>query len=242
MGKPDKFDFGGWATKYNIKCSDDRTIMKDAFKHLDGKTVPLVWGHQHNEPANILGHAILESREEGVYTYGVFNDTESGKDAKALVQHGDITALSIYANKLKEQARNVIHGMIREVSLVISGANVGAAIETVVAHSDDADEQAIIYTGEEFELIHSDEEDSDDFEDESEDDVAEHAEGGTVADVFNTLTEEQKKVVYAMIGAALDEKDEPEKEEPAKHADEEKKKATKRLQTFLIRSQKNKKT
>ena len=217
MGKPDKFDFGGWATKYNIKCSDDRTIMKDAFKHLDGKTVPLVWGHQHNEPANILGHAILESREEGVYTYGVFNDTESGKDAKALVQHGDITALSIYANKLKEQARNVIHGMIREVSLVISGANVGAAIETVVAHSDDADEQAIIYTGEEFELIHSDEEDSDDFEDESEDDVAEHAdnEDETIEDIFKTLTEKQQKVVYALIAQALE-----EQETDAKHSDE----------------------
>ena len=156
-----KFDFSGWATRNNLKCSDGRTIMKDAFKDNDGQTVPLVWQHQHNDPGNVLGHALLENREDGVYTYGTFNDTEAGQQAKALVQHGDVTALSIYANRLQQQGGNVLHGAIREVSLVLAGANPGAYIDfPVIAHGDDyteVEDEAIIYTDESLELAHSDE-------------------------------------------------------------------------------------
>ena len=139
-----KYDFSGWATKNGLKCSDGRTIMKDAFIDNDGKTVPLVWNHQHNDPSNVLGHALLQNRDEGVYAYCNFNDTESGAIAKALVQHGDIVSLSIYANQLKQNGSNVMHGMIREVSLVHAGANPGAYIDEVVSHSDDADGEAVI--------------------------------------------------------------------------------------------------
>ena len=217
----ENFDFEGWATRVNLKCSDGRVIQKDAFKHNDGQRVPLVWNHQHDDPYNVLGHALLQNRDEGVYAYCAFNETEAGKLAKVLVQHGDITALSIYANQLKQQGPNVQHGMIREVSLVHAGANPGARIQTVLKHSDDGEEYAesdecIIHTGMEFSLYHADDE-------KEEPKVAEEtkkpeAEGEeTVADVFNTLSEKQKTVVYAMIGQALedagaDDNDKEEKE------------------------------
>ena len=153
----DKFDFSGWATKANIKCSDGRVILNDAFKHNDGKIVPLVWNHQHNDPNEVLGHALLENRGDGVYAYCKFNDTESGQTAKLLVQHGDVSALSIYANKLKQQGSNVLHGEIREVSLVLAGANPGAFIDSVIRHGEESDDEAIIYTGEEISLYHSEE-------------------------------------------------------------------------------------
>ena len=196
------YDFSGWATKNNLRCSDGRIIMKDAFKHNDGQTVPLVWNHQHNAPENVVGHALLENRNEGVYAYCSFNDTESGVVAKALVQHRDITALSIYANQLRQNGANVIHGEIREVSLVHAGANPGASIDLVMAHGDGSDEEAIIFTGEELTLAHSAEtEETKSKKSESSEDEE------TVADVFNTLTEKQKTVVYALIGQALEDKE-----------------------------------
>ena len=156
MKKRPKCDFSGWATRNNLKCADGRTIIKDAFKECDGTTVPLVWNHQHNDPSCVLGHALLENRDEGVYAYGFLNDTETAAIAKALLQHGDIKQMSIYANQLTQDSRmNVMHGIIREVSLVHASANPGAWIDTVIAHSDDHDEEAVIYTGEELELIHS---------------------------------------------------------------------------------------
>lgn len=197
------YDFSGWATRNNLRCSDGRTIMKDAFKHNDGQTVPLVWNHQHNDPLNVLGHALLKNREEGVYVYCKFNETESGKNAKLLVEHGDVSALSIYANQLKQQGSNVIHGAIREVSLVLAGANPGAFIDSVMRHGEESDDEAIIYTGEDISLFHADEKKDKPVDEKSEDEE-------TVADVFNTLTEKQKTVVYAMIGQALEEKEESE--------------------------------
>lgn len=219
-----KFDFSGWATRVNLKCSDGRTIMKDAFKHNDGQTVPLVWNHQHNEANNVLGHALLENRDEGVYAYCTFNETESGKTAKLLVQHGDISALSIYANQLKEKMSNVIHGNIREVSLVLAGANPGASIDSIMQHGEEFDDEAIIYTGETISLYHSEdvveEEEAKDEEGEElshADDEKEESKGDekeeTVEDVFNTLNEKQKTVVYAMIGQALDGDDEDDEED-----------------------------
>jgi len=194
----EKFNFSGWATKNNIKCSDGRTILKDAFKEYDGKTVPLVWAHQHSEPANVLGHALLENREEGVYTYGFFNDSDNGIAARKAVEHGDIKALSIYANRLKQHGDSVVHGDILEVSLVLAGANIGAFIDAVMAHSDDSELSATIYTGEEFELYHSEE------TPESKDNTMQHEnKEETIADVFETLNEKQKTVVYALIAEAL---------------------------------------
>lgn len=204
----ERFDFSGWATKANLKCSDGRTIMKDAFKHNDGQTVPLVWNHQHNDPNEVLGHALLENRDEGVYAYCTFNDTESGKTAKLLVQHGDVNALSIYANQLKQKMSNVLHGNIREVSLVLAGANPGASIDSIIMHGEESDEEAIIYTGEEITLAHSsdakDSEGTTKEDNKMADDVKKTDGEETVADVFNTLSEKQKTVVYAMIGQALE--------------------------------------
>lgn len=204
----ERFDFSGWATKANLKCSDGRTIMKDAFKHNDGQTVPLVWNHQHNDPNEVLGHALLENRDEGVYAYCTFNDTESGKTAKLLVQHGDVNALSIYANQLKQKMSNVLHGNIREVSLVLAGANPGASIDSIIMHGEESDEEAIIYTGEEITLAHSsdakDSEVTTKEDNKMEDDIKKTDGEETVADVFNTLSEKQKTVVYAMIGQALE--------------------------------------
>ena len=201
----EKFDFSGWATKANLKCSDGRTIMKDAFKDNDGKSVPLVWNHQHNDPTNVLGHALLQNRDEGVYAYCTFNDSEAGKTGKLLVQHGDVCALSIWANQLKQNLNNVVHGNIREVSLVLAGANPGAFIDSIIMHGEESDEDAIIYTGEDIVLSHSNES-----EDKKMDETDKEE---TVADVFNTLSEKQKNVVYAIIGQALEEGEESDNEE-----------------------------
>ena len=179
----EKYDFCGWVTKTNLKCSDGRIIMKDAFKHNDGQIVPLMWGHQHDDPLRVLGHVLLENREEGVYGYGKFNDTESGQSAKLCVEHGDICSMSIYANQLKQQGPNVIHGAIREVSLVLAGANPGAKIESVMSHSDDSGEEAIITHGEEegLTIFHEDKDEepkSDKKEDKKSEDKSEDSTDG----------------------------------------------------------------
>ena len=196
------FDFSGYATRVDLKCSDGAIIREDAFKHQNGETVPLVWQHLHNDPENILGHAMLEHRKDGVYAYASFNDSEQGRNAKELVRHGDVKALSIYANKLVRRGVDVLHGAIREVSLVLSGANPGAYIDNVViAHGDSyetSEDEAIIYTGLSFETQAETIEHADDSK---EPDMAEK----TVGDIFETLTEEQKNVVYYMIGEALSE-------------------------------------
>ena len=198
----EKYDFSGWATRNNLKCSDGRTILQDAFKHNDGKIVPMVWNHQHDGPMNVLGHALLENRKEGVYAYCVFNETEAGKNAKLLVKHGDVSALSIYANQLRQKGDNVVHGAIRELSLVLSGANPGAFIDSVMIHGEESDEEAVIYTSEKVELFHADPPKEEPKKEAPKTDPPEDDE--TVADVFNTLSEKQKTVVYAMIGQALD--------------------------------------
>ena len=215
----EKFDFSGWATRNNLKCSDGRTIMKDAFKSNDGQVVPLVWNHQHNDSENVLGHALLENRDEGVYAYCSFNDTSRGRDAKTMVEHGDITALSIYANKLKQNGSNVIHGAIREVSLVLAGANPGAYIDSIMSHGEDSDEDAVIYTGEPIALYHAEE------NIETEEKIVEnevvHSEDKTSEneknpkEIFDTLNEEQQDLVYKLIGQALNERksDENNKED-----------------------------
>ena len=231
----DDYDFSGWATRANMKCSDGRTIMKDAFIDNDGTQVPLVWNHQHNSAENVLGHALLKNMDEGVYAYCKFNDSESGKMGKELVRNGDVNQLSIYANKLKQQGGNVIHGAIREVSLVLAGANPGAYIDSVMCHGDNSDEEGIIYTGEDIVLAHSEDENSEKEEilvhaskneqpnatdvgvkEKEEPKMAEKEtmneetkkeepkKEKTVKDVFDTLTEEQKTVVYALIGQALE--------------------------------------
>ena len=200
----DKFDFSGWATKAGLRCSDGRIILRDAFKDSDGQTVPLVWNHRHNDPNEVLGHALLENRDEGVYAYCKFNDTESGQTAKLLVQHGDINALSIYANQLKQQGSNVLHGAIREVSLVLAGANPGAFIDSVIKHGEESDEEAVIYTGEEISLFHSEGKTESKEDDKMTDETKKIDGEETVADVFDTLNEKQKTVVYALIGQALE--------------------------------------
>ena len=228
----EKYDFSGWATRNDIKCSDGRIIRKDAFKHCDGLTVPLVWNHDHEDPYRIVGHALLENRDEGVYTYCKFNDTDLGKTAKIYVEHGDITHLSIYANQLKQQGPNVMHGSIREVSLVMAGANPGATIASVMVHGDALSEEGIIFSlHEDITLSHSN--DKTDFEpddktseesvetegeketiqhaDKEEKSVAETKEK-TVQDVFDEMTDEQKNVVYALVGLARAEADADEDE------------------------------
>ena len=244
MANRKKYDFSGWATRANIRCSDGRIIANDAFKDCDGKKVPLVWNHNHKEPEAVLGHALLENRGDGVYAYCSFNDTESAKSAKLLVEHGDIVGLSIYANKLKEKASNVLHGAIREVSLVIAGANPGAFIDAVeVSHSDDSDWDAIIYSGEEIELYHGEDEDDKDDEPENENedadvknddenkDTIEHAdkekedstdmaEGKekTIKEVVDTMNDEQKAAMYAIVGQAVqDAAGDTEEDEKVKH-------------------------
>ena len=241
------YDFGGWATRNNIKCSDGRTILKDAFKQNDGQKVPLVWNHQHNDPSEVLGHALLENREDGVYAYCKFNDTESGQTAKALVHNGDVDKLSIYANKLKTQMNNVMHGCIREVSLVLAGANPGAYIDSIIVHGDgaDAEEEVVIYTDEQIQLTDKSDKKSEEGNKESldsennkkEDKInmdkekeLQHADSDnnekTVQEVFDTLNNEQKDAVYAIIGQAVedakngefdDEEDYDEGEENMKH-------------------------
>lgn len=222
----EQYDFSGWATRNDILCSDGRTIRRNAFKHNDGKTVPLVWNHSHNDPSNVLGHALLENRDEGVYAYGFFNDTPQGKHAKELVQHGDIEALSIWANKLKQNGGDVLHGDIKELSLVLAGANIGAYIDTVIKHGEECEEEAYIYTGESIVLSHADDKKEDSkvaTEEKKTENQAEEKEttstesksedNETVADVFNTLSEKQKKAVYAIVGTIVeDEEDDDDSE------------------------------
>ena len=219
---PTNYDFSGWATCPNLKCSDGRTIMNDAFKHHDGDIVPLVWNHQHNDPNNILGKALLHSRDGGLYAYCQFNDTEQGMNAKMLVEHGDISALSIYANDLKHNAsRGVTHGNVREVSLVLAGANPGAFIDSIMKHGEESDDEAIIYTDEPIEIYHADEEKG---KSKEETEVAEEkkAESGkTVAEIIESMNEEQKTVMYGMIGEALKHVDEKEEDDGDENTDEE---------------------
>jgi len=221
------YDFSGYATKNDLTCGDGRIIRKDAFKDCDGKTVPLVWHHIHNDPMNVLGHADLENRDDGVYAYCSFNDTPQGQNAKTLVQHGDVTSMSIYANKLKQQGNNVLHGMIREVSLVLAGANPGALIDPLsIQHSDgdvtELDDEAIIYSGEIFhaeivgedDIAHADED-----SDEEEKDVSKSEK--TVQDVIDSMTEEQKNVMYYMVGQALQDEGADSDDDDAEHSDME---------------------
>ena len=210
-----EFDFSGWATKNGLKCSDGRVIMHDAFKDNDGQTVPLVWNHQHDNSSNVLGHALLENRDEGVYAYCSFNDSEAGQNAKLLVKHGDVNALSIYANQLKQKGSEVIHGAIREVSLVLAGANPGALIDNLYfAHSEEViDDEAIIYTGENLVLSHSDkeeekpeekEESKKDEEEKDEESEKSDDDSKTVKEVFDSLNDDQKTVVYALMAEIMD--------------------------------------
>ena len=192
-------DFSGWATRNDLRCSDGRIIRHDAFKEDDGLKVPLVWNHQHNDPRNVLGHAYLENRDEGVYAYGFFNDTEAGEVGRVLVKHGDICALSIFANRLQQHGPDVVHGSICEVSLVHKGANPGAFIDSMIAHGDGTDDEAIIYTGLPLELSHSDETKSEEANKTNVDDE-------TVGDVIDSMSEKQQNVMYALIAQALDDK------------------------------------
>ena len=229
-----KYDFHGWATRNDLKCSDGRVIRRDAFKGCDGKIVPLVWNHRHDDPSNVLGHALLKNQEDGVYAYCTFNESEAGKAAKLLVEHGDISALSIFANQLKQEGSNVLHGDIKEVSLVLAGANPGASICNVVRHGEMVEDEADIYTGEDFILEHNS---MDGLTEEQlaalkgpkgpkgdigpqgpkgdslkeEDKMASNEE--TVRDVFETLTEKQKTVVYALIGQALEDANDNDEED-----------------------------
>ena len=209
----EKYDFHGWATRNDLRCSDGRIIRRDAFKHCDGKIVPLVWNHRHDDPTNVLGHALLENREDGVYAYCAFNDSEAGKAARLLVEHGDISALSIFANGLKQDGSNVLHGDIKEVSLVLAGANPGASIANVIRHGETVEDEADIYTGEDF--IVGMEEDKKNIE-HSDSDMKEKKEvdsdDETVADVLKTFTPDQQKVLYQLVTDALAAKDEAQDE------------------------------
>ena len=217
----EQFDFCGWATKNDLQCSDGRIIRKDAFKHNDGETVPLVWNHDHTDPYRVIGHAKLQNRPEGVYAYCKFNDTDLGKTAKVYVEHGDITHMSIYANQLQQQGPNVLHGAIREVSLVLAGANPGAYIESVIKHGEESEDEAIIFTGEDISLSHAEDETSEEdaelehadtkkedskmAEEAKKTDDKKKSEGDkTIGEVFDTLTDEQKDAVYAIIGQAIE--------------------------------------
>ena len=230
--KVKEYDFSGWATKNNVKCSDGRVIMKDAFAHLDGVQVPLVWHHNRSTPDNILGHAILENRPEGVYCWAKFNDTESGLVAKKLVMHGDINALSIFANQLVQKGSNVQHGRIQEVSLVIAGANDEALIDNVVMHGYETPDEAVIFTGETIwlqheEIVHESIDTPNDEEEPVVDLEVEHADGvntpeekeETIADIIDTMSEKQKTVLYALVGQAVEDANnkDPEGGEEMKH-------------------------
>lgn len=224
-----KYDFSGWATKNNLRCADGRIIRKGAFKSSDGKKVPLVWNHQHNSASDVLGHAILEDREEGVYTYCSFNNTKAGKDAKETVKHGDVTSLSIWANNLKQDGPDVMHGVIREVSLVLAGANPGAFIESVLAHGepmdDDADE-GIFYNDDEI-LIHSEEQALEHAEQEMEDNMGGKPEADnekTVKEVIDSMTDEQRRAMAIFVGQALadaEEEEDEDEEDEDEEGDEE---------------------
>ena len=227
-----KYDFGGYATRNDLLCGDGRTIRKDAFKDNDGCTVPLVWNHDHNDPENVLGHALLENRSDGVYAYATFNDTDAGRAAKKLVQHGDVKSLSIYANRLKQVGGDVVHGTIRELSLVLAGANPGAFIDCVMSHSDSDEAEALIvgfdenitiYHSDEFDgdvITHADDSENPDKKKENKGDgkmnkneKMNENDDKTVAEVFDELTEDQKTVVYALIGQALEENGDEDDEE-----------------------------
>lgn len=222
------YDFAGWATRNNVRCADGRTIMQDAFKENDGQKVPLVWNHRHDDPYTVLGHALLENRDKGVYAYCKFNSTESGQNAKELVQHGDITSLSIYANQLQQNGGNVVHGVIREVSLVLAGANPKAVIANVIQHGEELNDEAQIYFDEPLVLEHADEDmkektmvegkKEEEKTMENEKKTSENEE--TIADVIATFNEKQKKVFYALIGQVLSEKEnnnESEEDNSVKH-------------------------
>lgn len=217
-------DFHGWATVVNLKCSDGRTIMPDAFKHCDGRVVPLVWNHQHDSPENVLGNATLEHHDKGIYAYCSFNDTESGQLGKQLVQHGDITYLSIYANRLQQQGGNVLHGEIREVSLVHAGANPGATIKSVIAHSDSgepvvSEDECIIHSGINFELYHAEAEEKKGEEKVEETKKTETTSEKTVQDVIDSMNKEQQDVLYALVGEALQSEDYEDDEEDIEHSE-----------------------
>lgn len=200
-----KYDFSGWATKNDLRCSDGRTIRRNAFAGDDGHTVPLVWQHSHNNPENVLGHALLQNKDEGVYAYCTFNNTDSARHAKELIRHGDICALSIYANGLKQDHGDVLHGSIKEVSLVLAGANPGALIDYMdIQHGEDAATEALIYTNMDISIEHADE------PEEGEKKMADSNKEKTVKDVFDTFNEEQKNVVYYLVGQAMDSKGESE--------------------------------
>ena len=218
------YDFSGYATKNDLECGDGRIIRRDAFKDNDNTRVPLVWQHIHNDPGNVLGHADLENRSDGVYAYCEFNDTPAGQNAKALVQHGDVTSMSIYANRLVQQGHNVIHGLIREVSLVLAGANPGALIDPLsIQHSEpdgtysytDIEDEAIIYTGEEFVMHADDEEDTKVAKDEQKVDATDDE---TIGDVIDTMNEKQRKVLEYLVQQALSK---GSKSDDIKHADDD---------------------
>ena len=220
-------DFSGYATRNDLLCADGRTIRRNAFKENDGKTVPLVWNHDHTNPDAVLGHALLENRDDGVYAYCTFNDSDSGQQAKKLVMHGDVRSLSIWANRLKQIGNDVVHGMIRELSLVLAGANPGATIDFVMAHSDEGEACSELYANYDesaLVLYHSDEKSTKgDTEDVANEIKKTEQKEETIADVFDTLTDKQKEVVYAMIGQALADaaQDESDEEEEVQHSDEE---------------------
>ena len=220
------YDFAGWATRNDVKCSDGRTIRRDAFKDQDGCKVPLLWSHQHNDPENVLGHAFLENRPEGVWTYGYFNDTYRGQHAKSMVQHGDIEGLSIWANNLEQTpTRDVLHGKIRELSLVMAGANPKAGIEEVVMHSDETFDGIIFMGAQEFEMYHAESDTKEDAkentkeESKTKEEPASEKEDKTVPEIFDTMNEEQKNAVYAVIGDILD--GDSDTDDEVEHADSE---------------------
>lgn len=218
-------DFSGWATRNDLRCSDGRVIRRDAFKGNDGIKVPLVWNHQHNDPRNVLGHAWLENRDEGVYTYGFFNDTEAGEVGKVLVKHGDICALSIYANQLQQNGPDVVHGCICEVSLVHKGANPGAFIDSMLQHGENSEDEAIIYTGMPLSLAHSDTSEKEDKKDEEEKKNADaedkkNEDEETIADVVNSMSEKQQNVMYALVAEALESESEKESKDDSNNKSE----------------------
>ena len=214
-----KFDCSGWATRANLKCSDGRIISADAFKHMDGQEVPLVWNHRHDDPSEVLGTALLEHRDgEGVYSYLSFNDTESGQTAKELVRHGDIVALSICANRLKQQLSTVLHGDIKEVSLVLAGANPGAYIENIMMHGEETDDEAIIFTGEELSLYHADSDEKEEKE-EKKSEESDDEDGPSIKEIVATMNDDQKEAVKVLIAMALQEQASGNSE--VKHSDDE---------------------
>lgn len=217
MSRPTKYDFSGYATKFDVLCSDGRVITKDAFAHMDGEVVPLVWNHDHNSPSNLLGHAYLEARDDGMYTYGSFNKTSSGVDAKEALAHGDVDSLSIYANHIRQRGNSVVHGAIREISLVLAGANPGAKIDTVMMHSDNSDdiseEEGVIYCGEKgLEVAHAESEPETKKEEPEMADNKEKTVGEVMDDIKKKLSDEEFSVVVGLIGAAASGKDNDEDE------------------------------